>query len=106
MTEAYARRRRLILSELESVPLVEYAPPEGAFYVLLRVARTFGRRFGGTVVRDAGELASLLLERGVALVPGVGFGAPDTLRLSFAASDEDLKRGLSVLRDTLAAAAP
>jgi aspartate aminotransferase len=101
MRDAYARRRKLVMEELETIPLVDYAPPLGAFYFLLRISRTFGRHLGPDKVESAEDLAGLLLERGVALVPGTGFGAPDSLRLSFAASDADLKRGLSVLRDTL-----
>jgi aspartate aminotransferase len=100
MQEAYARRRQLLVKGLAGVPHIEWKAPQGAFYFLIRVAGTFGRRLGDQVIRDADDLAGVLLDRGLALVPGRGFGAPDCLRLSFAASDADLEKGIAIIRST------
>ena len=103
MCRAFARRRDFVIQELRSIPLIDYTVPQGAFYFLLRIDRALGRLAGGETLRTSEDVAALLLENGVALVPGTGFGAPDCLRLSFAASDDDIRRGLEVVRGTFQA---
>jgi len=93
----YERRRDLVLRELETMEGVEIDAPHGAFYAFPRV-REAVRRAGGSV-----PLAARLVEDGVAVVPGAGFGADDHLRLSFAIGDDRLTEGLRRLRRGLAA---
>lgn len=62
--------------------------PEGAFYLFMDVRKYLGEKF-----QSCEELAKyILMEAGVALVPGVAFGAPGFMRLSFAESEDNLKR--------------
>jgi len=86
MHAAFARRRDLICSLLSRIPGLEFAKPDGAFYVFPRVG---WRGEGGSA-----ELCRLLLEEaGLAVIPGSAFGAEGFLRLSFAASDGDIEEG-------------
>lgn len=85
----YRRRRDFIHPAIASIPRVTCLEPEGGFYLFPNVARYLGAEIPNTI-----ELAQrLLAEKGVAVVPGEGFGAPGYLRLSFARSMEDLREG-------------
>lgn len=101
MRTAFARRRKLLLDMLAGAPLARWAPPEGAFYLLIDVSEAYGRRLDGTKIENAEQMVEALIDRGVALVPGTGFGAAESIRLSFAASDEDILRGARIIREAL-----
>ena len=89
MTEAFSRRRMLMLGCLSMLPHVSTFVPKGAFYILLDVRETFGMSLDQKVIRDAGDFAELLLKNArVSVVPGDAFGAPGYVRLSYAVSDE------------------
>ncbi len=90
MVREFRTRRALVLRLLAQVPGLELVPPAGAFYVF--------PRFSWNVT--ASEAATALLRRGVILTPGDAFGSlgASHLRLSFAASRENLRRGIGILR--------
>ncbi len=89
MLAAFSRRRDYVVRRLRELPGIECQPPAGAFYAFPDVSACFrdGRR--GSV-----EFAEFLLDAGVAVVPGVAFGADDHIRISFACSQKDLEAGL------------
>jgi aspartate aminotransferase len=95
MRRAYEHRRNLTVEALRSIPGVELEPPHGAFYAFPRVAEAVGR-VGGSLA-----LAERLVEAGVGLVPGVGFGADDHIRISFAVAEDRLVEGLRRFRQGL-----
>lgn len=98
MCEIFRARRELVVAGLERMQGVRCAPPHGAFYVFPDVSATFrdGRR--GSI-----ETAEHLLEHaGVAVVPGIAFGADDHVRISFACSNEQLETGLARIAEALA----
>jgi aspartate/methionine/tyrosine aminotransferase len=99
MRTAFARRRR-DHGCLAGTPLVWQAPG-GAFYFLIEVAQTYGRKLDGRTIRHGEDLSDILIDRGVAMVPGSGFGAPECIRLSFAASDENLRRGMEIFNTAM-----
>lgn len=89
MMTAFDRRRRFLHAGLNEIPGVQCLLPGGAFYVFPNIS-SFGL--------DSTAFASRLLdEEKVALVPGVAFGADDYVRLSYATSDEVIKKGLERL---------
>ena len=91
MSEAYARRRDLVVKLLKDIEGFKVNVPQGAFYAFPDVSYYFGKTDGHTTIKDADDLASYLLsEVYVATVSGSGFGAPNCLRISTAASDENL----------------
>lgn len=87
MVAEFGRRREIIVEGLRRLPGITCTMPEGAFYVFPNVT---GTGLTGT------ELAQRLLDAGVAVTPGIGFGAAwDTnIRLSFAVSEERIQTGL------------
>lgn len=106
MKTAFDRRRRAMVSALNSIDGVVCPMPEGAFYAYADVRGLLGREFPGTdgPVRPqtSAELAALILETvEVAVVPGEAFGPSGYLRLSYALGDEDLAAGMARLQDFL-----
>ncbi|HEX5660736.1 MAG TPA: pyridoxal phosphate-dependent aminotransferase [Polyangiales bacterium] len=96
MRLAFERRRDLVLDAIAGIPGVACTPPDGAFYAFLDVRAQLGRTRAGVHIDDDVALAEQLLEaKRVAVVPGSAFCAPGHLRLSYAASEADLREGLA-----------
>lgn len=92
MRKAFEKRRNLVLQLAAQLPHVRYNEPDGAFYLLLDVQYYIGKHLQGRYIADSGTLALYLLEEGhVTCVDGAPFGAPGTIRLSYAASEEDIR---------------
>jgi aspartate aminotransferase len=94
MREDYASRRRLMLDALAQVDGITFDEPEGAFYVFPRYAADL----------PSLEVTRVLREHGVAVRPGSEYGAGGEghIRLSYAASREDIVVGVERLAKALA----
>jgi aspartate aminotransferase len=92
MQTAFQKRRDLVCRLLSEIPGVAFVPPRGAFYVFVDVSAYYGRPLAeDRVAYDSLAMAQYLLDiAGVAVVPGGVFGDDRAIRLSFAASAEDL----------------
>ena len=103
MVSAFRQRRDFVVDTLQEIDGLRCPKPEGAFYVFPDVSSFFGRETpGGTSVTDSESLCFYLLdEHNVALVPGAAFGAPDGLRVSYAASMSDLTEALARIENGL-----
>lgn len=103
MCEAFKRRRDIVVDIVKDIPGLKFFVPEGAFYLFPDVSYYFGKSDGKTTIKDATELTMYLLEHAlIATVTGVAFGEPNCLRISFATSDENLKKGLTRMKEALA----
>ena len=93
--ETFRRRRAVMLEALRAIPGLPVTPPDGAFYFFVDV-----RARGGSM-----ELAERLLARRVITIPGEAFGPGGAgfLRLSYAATEEDIRAGVEALGRELAA---
>jgi aspartate aminotransferase len=95
MLEAFDRRRKLAVAELNKIPGIMTPNPEGAFYVYPDVSELLGKTWAGKQITSSLELADMILEQAeVALVPGEAFGPSGFLRLSYALSDDQLLEGI------------
>ena len=95
MREKFDERRRYVQARLNAIPGVACPPIGGAFYAFPDVRGLCARSYEGVPVADDMHLAEILLDHfRVAVVPGTPFGAPGFMRLSFATSMEQLKKGL------------
>lgn len=102
MADAYLRRRTLVLDLLQDIPGIKTHVPEGAFYFFPDVSSFFGKSTTGYTIKDADDLCLYLLDvANVSLVTGGAFGAPDCVRLSYAASDEDLTEAMKRIKKAL-----
>lgn len=105
MVDAFKERRSLILSLLEEIPGFKTNIPEGAFYVFPDISYYIGRTLKGQTINSAGDFALFLLEHaGVATVTGEAFGDPDCIRISYAASESDIKEAMKRIKEALASA--
>ena len=87
----FQHRRDLLLARFEEIPGLHTPRPQGAFYVFPDVRGFLGKKSPENEgLDDDVALASYLLDKGVSVVPGSGFGMPGFLRLSYATSDERL----------------
>ncbi|MFC0264564.1 pyridoxal phosphate-dependent aminotransferase [Fontibacter flavus] len=103
MEKAYLKRRDLVLGLLRDIPGIKTHVPEGAFYFFPDVTSFFGKHAEGMTVNNADDLCLYLLENAnVSLVTGEAFGAPNCVRLSYAASEEELKEALKRMKAALA----
>ena len=102
MAEAYQRRRDLVLEKLKEVPGIKTYVPNGAFYIFPDVSEYFGKSDGETTIHNASDFCMYILNKAhVSLVTGEAFGAPECVRLSYAASDEALVEAINRIKDTL-----
>ncbi|MDR0835406.1 MAG: pyridoxal phosphate-dependent aminotransferase [Tannerella sp.] len=103
MRKAFLRRRDLIVALCKEIPDVKINVPDGAFYVFPEVSSYYGKSADGRTVKDAGDLAMYLLEKGhVAAVGGTAFGAPECIRMSYATSDENIIEAVRRVKEALA----
>ena len=101
--QAFQKRRDLVLGMLKEIPNVKCNIPTGAFYVFPDLSAYFGKTYDGETIKDADDLCLFLLNVGhVASVSGSGFGAPECIRFSYAASEENLKEAFTRVKNALA----
>jgi aspartate aminotransferase len=104
MKEAFARRREIVIDGLERIPGLRVNRPQGAFYIFPDVSDFFGTSGNGYTIRNSDDLAEyLLLQAHVATVTGAAFGAPECLRISYAASEEQLREAVQRIEIALSA---
>ncbi|MBV7440151.1 pyridoxal phosphate-dependent aminotransferase [Weeksellaceae bacterium TAE3-ERU29] len=103
MVDAFKNRRALVLEMAREIPGFEVAEPNGAFYIFPDVSALFGKTFNGVTINSATDLSLYLLEyANVAAVTGDAFGAPNCIRFSYAASEEELKEAFRRIKEALA----
>jgi aspartate aminotransferase len=102
MVDAFAKRRQLILDRLRSFEGFKVDEPEGAFYVFPDVSAWFGKTVAGKKINTANDFSLLLLEEAlVATVSGESFGAPNCIRISYAASTEQITEAMDRIERVL-----
>tara|TARA_B110000285_G_scaffold162001_1_gene180936 strand:- start:1341 stop:2519 length:1179 start_codon:yes stop_codon:yes gene_type:complete len=103
MVDEFKSRRTLILNLLSKIPGLKLNEPDGAFYVFPDVSAYFGKTMKGKTINDANDFALFLLEEAnVATVTGDAFGNPDCIRISYAASVENIKEAVKRIANALA----
>jgi aspartate aminotransferase len=98
MRQAFDGRRQYMVERLRAMPQVTCPEPGGAFYTFPCVSAYYGRSFDGPVIEGSMDFCNTLLQHAkLALVPGVAFGNDGHLRLSYAASMEQITEALDRL---------
>ncbi len=102
MIDEFRRRRDLILDLLGEIEGFNLNVPEGAFYVFPDISSFFGKTLNGITIKNASDFALYLLEKAnVATVTGEAFGNPNCIRISYAASEEELREAISRIKEVL-----
>ena len=102
MVDEFHKRRDMVLELLGEIEGFGLNTPGGAFYVFPDVSSFFGKTIKGHVINSASDFSMLLLEAAnVATVTGEAFGAPDCVRMSYAASEEQLREAIRRIKEVL-----
>ena len=102
MKEEFAKRRQYMYDRICKMPYISCLEPKGAFYVFIDCSALEGKQYKGAKLSDAAAIAKILLEEYfVAVVPCADFGFPDHIRLSYAISIEEIKKGLDRIEEFL-----
>lgn len=103
MSDAYFRRKNLVKGLLNDIEGIKSNNPQGAFYFFPDVSSFFGKSYNGQIIKTSYDLCIYLLtEANISLVDGEGFGEPNCLRISSAASDENLTEAMRRMKVALA----
>lgn len=95
MRKEFDERRKYMFERVTNMPLVSVIEPKGAFYCFIDVADVVKKSYKGEVVKTAARMAEILIQDyNVAVVPCEDFGVEAHIRLSYAISIEQIKKGL------------
>jgi aspartate aminotransferase len=102
MIDEFKVRRDLILGLLKDIDGFTCNTPEGAFYVFPDVTAFFGKTLNGTLIKNATDFSLYLLEAAlVATVTGDAFGNPNCIRISYAASQDQIIEAISRIKEAV-----
>jgi aspartate aminotransferase len=102
MVDEFKTRRDMIIGLLRDIEGFNVNVPEGAFYVFPDVSAFFGKTLKGKTIENASDFAMYLLEEAnVATVTGDAFGAPDCIRISYAASEAQIREAIKRIATAL-----
>jgi aspartate aminotransferase len=102
MVDAFKERRQLILNLIADIPGFKANIPQGAFYVFPDISYYFGKTIKGITINSASDFSLFLLEHAnVATVTGEAFGDPNCIRISYAASDENIIEAMARIKNAL-----
>jgi len=103
MRDEFKRRRDIVIDLLSAIPGLRVNQPQGAFYLFPDCSHYFGKSFGETVIKNADDLCDYIMQTVyVGLVSGGAFGDPDCFRLSYAASESQLREAIARIASALA----
>ena len=103
MMVEFEKRRNYMVERVSKMPYFSFCKPEGAFYVFIDMSQLIGKSYRNEKIVDAAHLADLLLkDYFVSLIPCADFGLYDHIRLSYAISMEQIKKGLDRIDEFLA----
>jgi aspartate aminotransferase len=103
MVDEFKNRRQLIIDLLRAMDGFNVNEPDGAFYVFPDVSSFFGKTLQGHTIANATDFALYLLEKAhVATVTGDAFGDPNCIRISYAASEDQIKKAMGRVAKALA----
>ena len=102
MVDEFKSRRDLILDLLNSIIGFDCNIPDGAFYIFPNISHYFGKTIDGFKINNASDMSMFLLEKAlVATVTGDAFGNPNCIRISYAASKDQIKEAVERIKHAL-----
>lgn len=103
MLSEFNKRRKYMVERLNNIKGMSCKTPLGAFYAFPNISSCLGRKYNGKLISNSLELSTYLLEEAkVAVVPGSAFGDDRYIRLSYATSMDNIKKGLDRIEESLA----
>ncbi|GJM31366.1 MAG: aminotransferase [Saprospiraceae bacterium] len=103
MRKAFLHRRDMVIELLNKIPGFKVNRPQGAFYIFPNITHYFGTSDGKTEVNNADDFCEyILFNAHVAVVSGSAFGADNCFRISYAASEQDLREAIRRIGEAVA----
>jgi aspartate aminotransferase len=100
MRDEFRRRRDMVIELLSEIKGFKVPTPEGAFYIFPDISTYFGTTDGTTLIRNADDFCDyIMLNVFVGLVSGSAFGEPNCFRLSYAASETQLREAVRRIKE-------
>ena len=102
MIQEFQERKNIIIKLLSEIKGFKLNNPDGAFYVFPDISYYFGKKITGKIINSASDFAMVILEKAhVATVTGDAFGCPKNIRISYAASQENIKEAVNRIKNLL-----
>jgi aspartate aminotransferase len=102
MVDEFKTRRDIVVGLLREIDGFKVNVPEGAFYVFPDISAFFGKTIDGIKIENANDFSLFILEKAnVATVTGDAFGAPNCIRMSYAASELQLLEAINRIKKAL-----
>ncbi len=102
MKKEFDKRRIYMYETINTIKGLSCRRPKGAFYIMVNISKLKGRTIKGMNLDSSLDIANLLLEKAnVAVVPGIGFGDDNYIRLSYATSMDNIEEGLKRIRQVI-----
>lgn len=99
MRVAFEARRNIMTDLVNEIDGISCLLPKGAFYIMVNIKNTIGKTFNGKIISNSLDFSNALLEEEkVAVIPGAAFGTDDFIRISYATSEENIKKGLARIK--------
>ena len=100
--DEFKTRRDIVIDLLREIDGFKVNVPEGAFYVFPDISEFFGKTIKGTKIENASDFSLFILENAnVATVTGDAFGSPNCIRISYAASEKDIREAIKRIKKAL-----
>jgi len=102
MVDEFKTRRDIVIKLLREIEGFKVNVPEGAFYVFPDISAFFGKTLKGSKIENANDFSLYILEHAnVATVTGDAFGAPNCIRISYAASEIQIREAIKRIKEAL-----
>lgn len=102
MVDEFHKRRNIVVEMLREIKGFDLNVPGGAFYVFPNISYFFGKELKGHKIDNANDFSMFLLEEAnVATVTGDAFGAPECIRMSYAASENQLREAIKRIKTAI-----
>ena len=102
IVDEFKTRRDIVIDLLREIDGFKVNVPEGAFYVFPDISEFFGKTIKGTKIENASDFSLFILENAnVATVTGDAFGSPNCIRISYAASEKDIREAIKRIKKAL-----
>ena len=100
MRVQFEKRRDYMVETINNINGLSCRKPRGAFYIMVNITQIKGKTINGVNINSSLDFAKVLLDKAkVAVIPGIGFGDDDYIRLSYATSMENIEVGLKRIKD-------
>ena len=100
MIDEFSERRELIIDLLSEIEGFKLNNPDGAFYIFPDISYFFGKTINGFEIKNSTDFSLFILEKAhVATVTGEAFGSPNNIRISYAASRENIKKAVDRIKN-------